>query len=215
MFGFLKRKITLEEQLKNLSHAGITLRQGVTEDILLESFSKETYEKGPYRILLIRMGGEREREPFDRISDNIWLFDTECIEDNGSYVIIAERFRAMAGNGLPLENIRDHVDLDNDEAWLEFSLDGKDYHWDAFVEDNWADTDILCKFAVLLEERKCGKGFVYLDLGGQDCLLGCITTGQMDMLKKVTGLSFVWLRSLGDEIDSTDEVYFPGNVSGS
>lgn len=95
MFGFLKRKITLEEQLKNLSQAGITLRQGITEDILLESFSRETYEKGSYRILLIRMGGEREREPFDRISDNVWLFDTECIEDNGSYVIIAERFRVI------------------------------------------------------------------------------------------------------------------------
>jgi hypothetical protein len=31
MFGFFMRKITLEEQLKNLAHAGTTLRQGITE----------------------------------------------------------------------------------------------------------------------------------------------------------------------------------------
>jgi len=122
----------LEQQIKLLSDCGIPLNEGVTVDDLLYSWGREEYEGQPFELLLITMGGELEsrltaREPDERgtsfASDHIWHFDTECIEGPGSYVRIAERMAVLADGDLPLENIADSVDLEQEVAWLSFTLD--------------------------------------------------------------------------------------------
>lgn len=199
--------IPLEKQLKTLSDCGIKLLPGITIEHLLSSFDREIYEQDPFEFLLITLGGEIEVEPFGFFTDNIWHFDTECIEDHGDYTMIAHRMMTLAGGTLPLEGIGDYIDLEDGEAGLSFRLKGEQIKWEAEINDDWADPQILTRFAQLLERQATlanrfadllslsfgTKRFTYLDLKGQDCLLGCSTAKQLKRLRRETGLDFRWL----------------------
>src|SRR5690348_12241829 len=140
-------RVSFEQQLANLANCGIKLASGVTREALLESCDRETFEADPYRMLLVCMGGEAESESqageTGYPSDNIWHFDTECIEDHGSYAAIARRMKDLAQGELPLEDITDYVDIEEGEARVAFRLAGQSYRWDAKVEDDWVDPSIL------------------------------------------------------------------------
>ena len=184
---------SLEHQLEILHSCGIRLLPGITINHLLESFPREAYESDTFILLLTTMGHELESEPYTIASNDIWHFDTECIEDHGDYATIARRFRDLADGSLPLENIDDYVDIEENEAWVSFELDGEDYKWFAEVTDDWGDPAIISQFAKLLANRNVGKRFTYLDLKGQDCLIGCSGAQQLEKLRRLTGLNFVWL----------------------
>lgn len=124
-------------------------------------------------------------------SDNIWYFDTECIEDHGSYVRIAERLQQLAKGELPLEEVEDYVDLDGETAHVAFRLSGNSYRWDAVVQDDWADPAILSRFAKLLYQTGQSRRFTYIDLGGQDCPIGCATPDERLTSKHRTNLEVV------------------------
>ena len=100
---------------------------------------------------------------------------------------------ALSGGELPLTDIQDEVDIEQNKAWLSFRLDGQEIRWEPKVNDDWIDAEILSDFAQLMKRRKTQKQLTYLDLKGQDCLIGCCTSEEFTQLKKVTGLNFVWL----------------------
>jgi hypothetical protein len=183
-----RRPRTLEEQLGDLASCGVRLLEDATVENLLEEWSRENFETEPYRLLLCALGNEELER-----CDNIWHFDTECIEDQGDYARIAERLRTMAGDDLPLEDIEDHVDVEGRSAWIAFTLDGERHQWTCAVEDDWVDPTVLSRFAALLASRATGRKFTYLDLGGQDCLLGCFSDAERKRLRDVTRLPFEWL----------------------
>lgn len=185
--------IPLEKQLQVLNDCGIRLLPEITVKNLLASYDREAYEKEPYILLLCEMGGELDVEPFTYGSDDIWHFDTECIQDHNDYVAIAQRFVELAGGALPLEDIKDYVDVEEGEAWVSFNLDSKEYKWVAAVEDDWVDTKIINQFAELLANRQGEKKFTYYDLKGQDCLIGCSTPEQLEKLRSSTRLRIDWL----------------------
>jgi hypothetical protein len=185
---------SLEEQLQILAECGIRSRPGITTDHLLRSGDRALFEADPFRLAAVRLGGEAEEPPYEPFSDDIWHFDTECIENEGDYVAIAERMRDLAGGALPLTAIRDAIDWDENKAWLEFELDGATIHWDLKLEDDWVDPTLFGRFAVLLAGRDGARRFTYLDLMGQDCLIGCSPPEQLGALQKKTGLKFTWLR---------------------
>lgn len=146
-------------------------------------------------MVLAVLGGEIEEHPWGRrFSDNIWHFDTECIEDHGAYIAITKRMRDLAGGDLPLQNIRDYVDVEQGIAWLEFELDGERIHWDMKMDNDWVDVTIFGRFVALMSKRKTKRRFTYFDLKGQDCLIGCCFPAQFTALRKKTGLDFEWLR---------------------
>jgi len=99
----------------------------------------------------------------------------------------------LARGELPLEDITDYVDIDAGEVRLAFRLGGRSYRWDAEVEDDWVDTSILTRFAELLTQVGRSRRFTYIDLGGQDCLIGCATASERERLQKETGLKVDWL----------------------
>ncbi len=99
MFG--RKKPPLSEQLATLAECGIVPRDGVTEDDLIASLGEDAFLEQPYLMAMVALGGESETT-YEPLSDTIWHFDTECIEDHGAYVAIAERMRTMAKGDLPL-----------------------------------------------------------------------------------------------------------------
>lgn len=190
-----RTKPSLEEQLETLAECGIELSPDVGVDALFVSWEPREFVEEPYLLLLTTLGDEAEDERYDAIylSPNIWHLDTECIEDNGDYVRIAQRMSILAGGDLPLEDITDHVNLERGEAWLAFYLHGELHKYDLEVSDDWIDGRILDVFDVLLRNGSTSKRYTYLDLEGQDCLIGCCTPEQLDKLKSATGLNFEWL----------------------
>lgn len=192
-------KLSFEEQLSILAGCGISLKPGISKDILFKGFDRNVYEHAPF-IPLLTMMGAGEGEFGENICENVWSFDTECINDHGDYAEIAKRLRDLAGGALPLENIKDYVDVKKKEAWLSFVLDGKSYKWTARVDDDWADPNIVASFSALLDNRKAGKRFALPTSPGQDFIIVCCTGAQLECLNQRTGYTFDWC--IGNDISN-------------
>ena len=91
---------------------------------------------------------------------------------------------------LVLEQIEDYVDVENKAAWLSFNFQGQKIKLDCKVEDDWVDTDIFLKFIELLAKADPSKIYIYYDLGGQDCIIGCVTKTELEKLNG-HGIKFV------------------------
>ena len=131
----------LVEQLHALAECGIRLSPDVTPELLAKRFSPEGSEKDSSRLLCV-LGEEINVDPENDkrsgyFSDDIWHFDTECIEGDGSYAAIAERMSILAKGDLPLRNVEDDIDLEEGVAWLSFTLDGQRHKWPLKVDDDW------------------------------------------------------------------------------
>lgn len=187
-----RAKLSVEDELENLSACGISPKPGINSDIIFADYEEGDFARDPYSLLLMVLSGEAEEEE-GFLSSDIWHFDTECIEDHGDYARIAMRMEELAGGDLPLEGIEDYVNLEEGKTWLAFRLDNHDHKWELEVNDDWVDPRVFSEFDGLLRSRGTNKRFTYLDLGGQDCLIGCSTPEQLEKLKATTGLSFQWL----------------------
>ena len=187
-----KRPMTLETKLEVLKSCGLQLTHPFTVNDLLTSWDREEFEKDGWGLVLVGLGMTEEEEPFRNHSVNVWHFDTECIEDNGDYKRIAERMVEMSQGSLKLEDIKDHVDVDGDLAWLSFKFKGKEMKYDLKVQDDWVDATIFSKFVELLKESDPSKLYIYYDLKGQDCIIGCVTKNEFECLKS-KGMEFTAL----------------------
>jgi len=186
--------LTLEEKLDLLARLGFRLDNPFRVEDLLTSWSREEFEKPGFGLVLVGLGMTEERPPWRNHCTNMWHFDTECIEDDGAYVRIAERIKSLAQDSLPIENIRDHVDVDEGVAWLEFDFRDELIHIDCQVNDDWVDAAVFSHFVDLLGKSDPSKKFLYYDTDGQDCILACATNEQFKELKR-TGIGFQLLAS--------------------
>ena len=134
-------------------------------------------------MALVGLGMPEEQPPWRNHCENVLHFDTECIEDDGDYVRIAERLSKITQGALELENIRDHVDIEEGNAWLEFSWRGEKVHIDCNVDDDWVDSRIFAHFANLLRRANQEKIYLLHETGGQDCILACVTQKQFAELE--------------------------------
>jgi hypothetical protein len=183
-------QMTLEQKLEILASCGCRLAEPFTRDDLLKSWSRADYEKPGYDLTLVGLGMTEEQEPWRNHCVNLWHLDTECIEDHGDYKKIAERMAEMAEGSLPVENVQDYVDVDNKEAWLSFSFRGKDIKIPCEVQDDWVDPTLFSRFVEVLAQSDSAKTYVYYDLGGQDCLIGCVTKEELKSLNR-KGIKFI------------------------
>jgi hypothetical protein len=201
MFEALKKRfspsVSLESQLFALRECGIECATSSIEEALIASLPRANVERQPYSLLLCVLGDEAEQKkmagPNGYPSENIWHFDTECIENHGDYVRIANRLATLSQGALTISDVQDYVDVELATAWLSFRCAGVEYRWDATVNDDWVDEQIFSKFAVLLERAGSPRRFIHIDLHGQDCLIGCATPAQKELLARKTGLGVSWL----------------------
>jgi len=193
---FFKKKkkensITLEEQLEKLGQLGISLSPGATIEDLLNEMGREELENDPYSSLLIALGCEFEKDKnvWVHISNNIWYLDTECIEDNGDYIRIIDRLITLSQGTLKVENLRDSIDVEADEATISFVLKGEQYRWAMEVNDDWLDISILSKFNSVLDTLNSEKKF-FVAVIDQSCLIGFFKDSQVTELNKLIDIKF-------------------------
>jgi hypothetical protein len=196
MFGIFggrsKRPLTLEQKLEILAGCGFSLAPPFTAENLLESWPRERFEKPGFAMTLVGLGMTEEQPPWRNHCVNVWHFDTECIEDTGAYVRIAERMAELTQGSLALENVRDQVDIDAGIANLDFDHSGKLVHIDLRVDNDWVDPAVFSPFIRLLALSEPSKVYLYHDLGGQDCVIACVTRDRFAALKKA-GVEFALL----------------------
>lgn len=189
----MNRNMPLYAQLDALADCGIAPREGVGPAELLARHGERDYETSPFKLLLAELGSGSDEPPYVPMSDNVWHMRAECIARSGDYVRVAQRMATLASDALPIESVHDEFDLRRGIAWLSFTLRGHEFRWPARIEERWIDPMILSRFAALLETQETNLRYICLDLGGQDCLLGCATEEQFSSLRKRTGLDFEWL----------------------
>jgi hypothetical protein len=155
---------TLEQQLETLAQHGVRLNPGITIDDLLYSCERKEYETYPFHTILLVLGSEVERMPWGRhFSDQAWNFDVECIDDTGSYVTIVQNLCRVAGMPDLITEIEDFVDIENDTAWLKYTIDGQPRHCTVTVDNDWADPETVS--AVMEDIQRDGKRFYGRDNG--------------------------------------------------
>ncbi|HTB96535.1 MAG TPA: hypothetical protein VK716_05970 [Terracidiphilus sp.] len=193
MFGIFRKqseeKLTLERKLEILAACGLNLLSPFTAEDLLQSWPRANFERPGFTMTLVGLGMTEERPPWRKHSVNVWHFDTEYIEDTGSYVRIAQRMAEMTQGSLVLKNVRDQVDLESGVANLDFEHNDKPVHIDFHVNDDWVDPAALSFFVRLLAQSDPSKIFLYHDTHGQDCVIACVTRDQFSALKKA-GVNF-------------------------
>ncbi|MBN1763987.1 MAG: hypothetical protein JW860_01915 [Sedimentisphaerales bacterium] len=184
------QQMTLEQKLEVLAGCGLRLAEPFTVDDLLTSWNREDYEGAGFNLVLVGLGMTEEQEPWRNHCVNLWHFDTECIQDHGDYKRIVERMAEMTQGSLLLENIQDYVDVEEGKAWFSFSCQGKEIKVDCKVEDDWVDGSIFATFIDLLNTTDPSMIYVYYDLGGQDCIIGCVSKENLKVLQE-NGIKFV------------------------
>lgn len=184
---------SLEEKLGVLRQCGVVLSPSFTTDDMLASFDRSVYEDGGWNMVLTILGSESEDEDAHYQSKNLLYLDTECIEDDGDYARIVSRMADMTQGSLPLADVKDHIDPEDETAWVSFTLKGRTIKFDCKFNDDWIDDRILTRLNEMLQQEAPSKTFVYYDLKGQDCVLGCFTNEQLKQLNK-HGIDFVPLR---------------------
>jgi len=184
-------RTSVSEALAQLATVGIHVRPGISNEDLLYSLEGTMESPVEWVQLLCVLGSEVERGDFERISDDIWHFDAECIEDHGAYVAVVNRFAILAKGALPLTEINDHVVIDEKEAWVEFTLDGERIHWDLQVSDDWVDAQLYSRLQEAVASRGVGKKFFIVALG-QDSLISFGDDRMRQEMSRLSGLNFQW-----------------------
>ncbi len=165
---FLMTPITLEEQLKTLAQLGLPLNEGISIDDLLYSQSRDVYEQEPFEFILYMLGCEVERSPWGReICPYAWHLDMECISGTGDYVHIVTQLCKVAGVPDLITDVQDFVDLDSQQAWLKYCIDGQPRHWEIEVDSDWADPLVVSY--VMADIERDGRRF-YAKNNGQDAI---------------------------------------------
>jgi hypothetical protein len=185
--------MSLYAQLDQLERCGIVPNVGIGVADLLARHTERQYETDPFRLLLTVLGGETTNSSPIPLSEYVWHLRVGCITGPGDYGRIARRMAILAGGALPIAEISDEFDWAAGIVWLRFRFRGEQVDWPARIREHWIDPALFSRFAALLEAQDAPQRFTYLDLGGQDALLGCATTKQFADLRRRAGLKFQWL----------------------
>lgn len=176
-----KQRVPLETQLEALKACGIEVMAGIKrEDILGANLFEtpedtlEAIETEPYDRLIWNLGFFANREPYPAISNKLWLCDHERIENPGDYVAVVTDLERITGKALGLRDIADRVDLEGEEAWVEFTYGEARIHWDLEVDNDWMDPAVVRQYAALLAESD-SEVRLYHQNSGQSNLIGAFT----------------------------------------
>ena len=68
---------------------------------------------------------------------------------------------------------------------MSFKLKGESIRIDCAVNDDWVDPNIFGHFVRLLAKSDPSKIYFYYNLGGQDCIIGCLDKVNYDILRGI------------------------------
>lgn len=167
---FKKKRIGINQQLKNLHSVGIRLKKEFDLMKYLD-FEHEEYLEKPYICLMMSLGSETEIKDneFGYLSNDVWYFDMECVEDHGDYVRLLARIKEMINGEVAIEEIKDCIDFEEERISITFSVNGHSNTYELELNDDWIDVGLFGIFSNILMEIGSKKRFFYSAL--DQCLL--------------------------------------------
>jgi hypothetical protein len=174
--NFLSRQtVPVETQLDNLRTCGIELNSGVTVEDLLTAFAdkdagdeaRTEIEASPYEQIIDALGFEKDsvvrdeagRESFTStpLSNKLWYWDSESVDDPKAYADAVERLDFISGHVLGLTDFTGDVDFEQESfAYVEFTYKDERVRWNFDVDDDWMSYAVFVNLDALLE--KSGSG---------------------------------------------------------
>ena len=187
------KKVTFEHQWTTFQKLGFTLNDGISKADFIATFGSESdFEEDPWQGMYIAFGMEIDAEDYAPVTNKCWHFDMESINAPGDYVDILKNIGRITNHELKFENIKDHVDIDNQQAWVSFEMNGEAYKWDLKVDADWADPALFYHVQKLTTKYKTSGRFTYYLLG-QDFILGYESESNFKKIRAQTDLALEWL----------------------
>ena len=181
----LKMRVSVEEQIIVLSNLGIKPKQDGYVDWICYEWSRDAVEADPYNLMLFSLGGERESgDKWERLSDDVYSFDTECVEDDDVYADIFINLAALSKGVFSVTSVSSAVEHENHSASISFVYNNANYNWNLKYDDDWFDKDVVNRINQLVSEMNPIRSF-YTCSPGQN--LTTLFTSQ-DVIEKVNSL---------------------------
>jgi len=155
--------IPVEKQLRILADLDIKLRQEYFVKWLYDEIGKETLESTPYTPLLFSLGSQRlneQNKKWEWLSDDVFTFDTECVEGYDLYAAVLERLGALSKGIFDVKNVSGTINHKQKSASVSFSLKGNEYSWDLRYDDDWFDVLVIGRINTLLKNMGSEKFFL-------------------------------------------------------
>lgn len=189
----VQKSVPFDTQIETFRKLGFILNSDRTADIESDLRRQKEIENNPYSYLYTEFGGTINREPWTPIGDRCWDFDTEAIEDHGAYVEIMQNLERITRGELKFDNLKDFVDVENENAWVSFSIGGSEYKWNLKVDNDWIDPELFTKLVALTNKLKTKGRYTVFNTGGQNVVIGFETPQHTNAIIKSTGLNVEWL----------------------
>lgn len=155
-------RIPIEKQLVVLAEIGIRLRKEDFLKWIYDEVSKETLESNPYTPLLFNFGNRRLNEhdnKWEWLSDEVYTFDTECVDGYDIYSAVLERLSALSKGIFSVKNVSGGINHEHKSASVSFSLEDNEYSWDLRYDDDWFDVLAIGRINTLLKNIGSEKYF--------------------------------------------------------
>jgi len=155
-------KTQLNEILHTLAELEIKpKREGFVEHVLESllqngenNYEIEYFKEDPYSYILSCLGGDYEyNNDFERLSDDVYLLDAECVEDDSIYADIVSNLIVLSRGNFNISDVKSAVDYENEKAYISFLYKGIPYFWDLKCDNDWLDMSLFKKINQLLQEN--------------------------------------------------------------
>ena len=188
-----KPSVPFEKQWATFTELGFKLNPGIAISDVDRWGGKTEFEEPPYMVLYMTLGQTIEREPWTPLTNRVWDFDVEAVEDRGAYVEIMKNLERISRGEIKFRDLKDYVDIEEKKAWVSFSIGGRNYKWNLAVDDDWADPALFSKVVGLTRTLKTKGRYTYFNTGGQNAVIGFETPESREAIIKATGLKIEWL----------------------
>ena len=94
----------------------------------------------------------------------------------------------IAGRPDAFTDLRDHVDLDAGQAWIEYTAGDRRRRWDVKVEDDWADLVVVSR---LMDELEHGGRRFYAMNNGQSMAVFFLDDAAAGRLNETAGRQLI------------------------
>jgi hypothetical protein len=150
--------VPLAGQIACLAGNGVRLRPGLAAADVLALPERATLESSGYRATLCALGAER-RDSLGHayfLSDDVWFFDSACINGSGDYAHVVSRLAAMLPDEFPAKDAADSILLGDWRASVSFEIGETRHHWTQRVMDTWLDETLLMRVNQFIDEQGAG-----------------------------------------------------------
>lgn len=149
----------LRSALDELASCGIVVRRDIFKNLKKWPYDPDRFYGGYETIffdVLSMLASEHfassEKLP---IGSRGYYLDYECIYETGDYSSIVEQLAFISGQSDRLSNLLDHVDIPNQEVWIQFEFAGRRHKLTPEIEGDWACGKTIKRIARILKPRDC------------------------------------------------------------